>query len=64
LSTTETIPDEEVKSTRIRRTKVMIAHEDQQMLDYIIRGATHEQIMKWIGLGEKNDWKLILIQKF
>ena len=59
LSTTENIPDEEVKSTRIRRTKVMIAHENQQILDYIVRGATHDQIMKWVGLNEKNYWKRI-----
>ena len=37
----------------------MIAHENQQILDYIIRGATHEQIMRWIGLNEKNYWKRI-----
>jgi hypothetical protein len=37
----------------------MIARENQQILDYIIRGATHEQILKWVGLGEKNYWKRI-----
>ena len=37
----------------------MIARENEQILDYIIKGATHEQIMKWIGLGEKNYWKRI-----
>ncbi|MGB7661277.1 MAG: hypothetical protein WBL67_00920 [Nitrososphaeraceae archaeon] len=46
---------EEAKSTaRIRRTKVMIANENKQILDYIVKGATHEQIMRWIGLNEKN----------
>ena len=37
----------------------MIALENKQILDYIVKGATHEQIMKWIGLGEKNYWKRI-----
>ena len=37
----------------------MIARENQQILDYIVKGATHEQIMKWIGLKEKNYWKRI-----
>ena len=37
----------------------MIARENKQILDYIVKGATHEQIMKWIGLGEKNYWKRI-----
>jgi hypothetical protein len=59
LSTQENTT-EEVKSTvRIRRTKVMIANENKQILDYILAGATHEQIMKWVGLNEKNYWKRI-----
>jgi hypothetical protein len=29
------------------------------ILDYILKGATHGQIMKWIGLNEKNYWKRI-----
>ena len=37
----------------------MIARENQQILDYIVKGATHEQIMKWIGLKEKNYWRRI-----
>jgi hypothetical protein len=45
--------------TRIRRTKVIIARENKQILDYIIKGATHEQIMNWVGLKEKNYWKRI-----
>jgi len=53
------IPEEVNKPTRIRRTKVMIARENQQILDYIVKGATHEQIMKWVGLSEKNYWKRI-----
>jgi hypothetical protein len=52
--------EEGVKSTvRIRRTKVTIALENQQILEYIVNGATHEQIMKWVGLSEKNYWKRI-----
>lgn len=53
------IPDEINKPSKIRRTKVMIALENRQILDYIVRGATHEQIMKWVGLNEKNYWKRI-----
>ena len=37
----------------------MIAHENKQILDYIVKGAMHEQVMKWVGLGEKNYWKRI-----
>jgi hypothetical protein len=37
----------------------MIARENQQILDYFVKGATHEQIMKWVGLKEKNYWKRI-----
>ena len=37
----------------------MIARENQQILDYIVKGASHTQIMKWIGLGEKNYWRRI-----
>lgn len=37
----------------------MIAQENKQILDYIIGGATHDQIRKWIGLNEKNYWKRI-----
>ena len=37
----------------------MVALENKQILDYIIRGATHEQIMKWVSLSEKNYWKRI-----
>ena len=37
----------------------MIAHENKQILDYITKGAMHEQVMKWVGLGEKNYWKRI-----
>ena len=37
----------------------MIARENKQILDYFVKGATHEQIMKWIGLKEKNYWKRI-----
>ena len=51
------IPKE--KPSRIRRTKVMIAHENKQILDYITKGAMHEQVMKRVGLGEKNYWKRI-----
>ena len=40
-------------SRKIRRSKVMIARENKQILDYFLKGATHEQIMKWIGLKEK-----------
>jgi hypothetical protein len=42
-----------------RRTNFMIARENKQILDYIIGGATHDQIRKWIGLNEKNYWKRI-----
>ncbi len=42
-----------------RRTKFMIAQENKQILDYIIGGATHDQIRKWVGLNEKNYWKRI-----
>jgi hypothetical protein len=42
-----------------RRTKFMIAQENKQILDYIIGGATHDQIRKWIGFSEKNFWKWI-----
>jgi hypothetical protein len=60
MSATENIPEEVNKtSTRIRRTKVMIVNENTQILDYFVKGATHEQIMKWIGLNEKNYWKRI-----
>jgi hypothetical protein len=63
LSTTENIPtdDEEVKSAdeRIRRTKLTIARENKQILDYIVKGVTHQDIMKWVGLNEKNYWKRI-----
>ena len=65
MPTTENIPSSEeegeVKSTvnKVRRTRVMIARENQQILDYILKGATHEQIMKWIGLKEKNYWRRI-----
>jgi hypothetical protein len=37
----------------------MIARENKQILDYIVKGAMHEQIMKWVGLGEKNYWRRI-----
>ena len=37
----------------------MIAHENKQILDYITKGAMHEQVIKWVGLGEKNYWKRI-----
>ena len=37
----------------------MMARENKQILDYIVKGATHEQVMKWVGLGEKNYWKRI-----
>ena len=37
----------------------MIARENKQILDYITKGAMHEQVMKWVGLGEKNYWKRI-----
>jgi hypothetical protein len=37
----------------------MIALENKQILDYIVKGATHKQIMRWVGLGEKNYWKRI-----
>ena len=37
----------------------MIAHENKQILDYITKGAMHEQVMKRVGLGEKNYWKRI-----
>ena len=61
MSTTENISEEEVgKPSRIRRTKIMIARENKQILDYIVKGATHEQIMKWVGLSEKNYWKRIV----
>ena len=43
----------------ICRTKFMIAQEYKQILDYIIGGATHDQIRKWVGLNEKNYWKRI-----
>lgn len=43
----------------ISRTKFMIAQENRQILDYIIGGATHDQIRKWVGLSEKNYWKRI-----
>jgi hypothetical protein len=60
LSATENISEDEVnKPSRIRRTKVMIARENEQILDYIVKGATHQQIMKWVGLSEKNYWKRI-----
>ena len=64
MSTTErTVPTtkKRAKSTvsKIRRTRVMIARENKQILDYFVKGATHEQIMKWIGLKEKNYWKRI-----
>ena len=60
MSATENIPEEVSKtSTRIRRTKVMIVNENKQILDYFVKGATHEQIMKWVGLNEKNYWKRI-----
>jgi hypothetical protein len=55
---------EEVKpttTTRVRRTKLTIARENKQILDYIVKGATHEQIMKWVGLNEKNNWKRIAV---
>ena len=59
MSATENIPEEVNKtSTRIRRTKVMIVNENKQILE-LVKGATHEQIMKWIGLNEKNYWKRI-----
>jgi hypothetical protein len=56
LSATESLP-EEVQPSKVRRTKVMISCENKQILDYIVRGATHKQIMKWVGLNEKNYWK-------
>ena len=60
MSATENISEEEVnKLSRIRRNKVMITNENRQILDYIVKGATHEQIMKWVGLNEKNYWKRI-----
>lgn len=37
----------------------MIAHENKQILEYITKGVMHEQVMKWVGLGEKNYWKRI-----
>jgi hypothetical protein len=39
----------------------MISQENKQILDYIIGGATHDQIRKWIGLSEKNYWKRIAV---
>jgi hypothetical protein len=56
---TPNISEEGSKPSRIRRTKVKIARENKQILDYIVKGATHEQIMKWVGLNEKNYWKRI-----
>ena len=44
-----------------RRTKFMVAQENKQILDYIISGATHEQIRKWIGLSKKNYRKRIAV---
>ena len=67
MSTTDNVPTgsegEEPRTpttvSKIRRTPVMITRENKQILDYILKGATHEQIMKWIGLNEKNYWKRI-----
>ena len=65
MSTTENIrttPGEEACTStvsKIRRTRIMIARENKQILDYIVKGASHEQIMKWIGLKEKNYWRRI-----
>jgi hypothetical protein len=60
MSITENISEEEEnKPSRIRRTKVMIARENKQILDYIVKGAMHEQIMKRVCLSEKNYWKRI-----
>jgi hypothetical protein len=58
---TENIPEDEVKQStrRMRRTGAIIALENMQILDYIVKGASHEQIMKWVGLSEKNYWKRI-----
>lgn len=36
----------------------MIARENKQILDYIIGGATHDQIRKWVALSERNYWKV------
>jgi hypothetical protein len=58
LSLTD-IPEEVNKPSRVRRTKVMIVRENKQILDYIVKGVTHEQIMNWVGLSEKNYWKQI-----
>ena len=52
-------PTDNGNNSRKRRTPVMITRENKQILDYILKGASHEQIMKWIGLNEKNYWKRI-----
>jgi hypothetical protein len=58
------IPSKEVKSSRIRRTRLTIARENKQILDYIVKGASHEQIMEWVGLNEKNYWyRIQMIRK-
>ena len=63
LTTAKTAENGEVSTPtdnrKIRRTPVMITRENKQILDYILKGASHEQIMKWIGLNEKNYWKRI-----
>lgn len=33
--------------------------ENKQILDYLVKGATHDQIRKWIGHSERNYWKRI-----
>ena len=56
---TSTVSSSSSGNRKIRRSRPMIARENQQILDYFVKGATHEQIMKWIGLKEKNYWKRI-----
>jgi hypothetical protein len=65
MSSSPTLPSsspspipEELKPHK-RRTKFMIAQENNQILDYICAAQDHDQIRRRVGLSERNYWKRI-----
>jgi hypothetical protein len=59
MSTAESSAAEESKPIRLRRTRLTIAQENKLILDYLVKGYTHDQIRRFVGLNEKNYWKRI-----
>jgi hypothetical protein len=59
MSSPESSAAEESKPIRLRRTRLIIAQENKQILDYLVKGYTHDQIRRSVNLNEKNYWKRI-----